>query len=242
MLALVALALIALGRLRAGGWLLAVQLGVLWLFAMPWTGDRLAAGRESPFPPVALEQTPVADVAIVLGGAVGQVGDPPVENLSGGSNRVLRAARLFRAGKVGYVLASGGNLPWLGGSVPEAELMRDLLVEWGVPREAILTETASRTTRENALFSADMVRARGWTRVLLVTSAGHMARAVGAFRAVGVDVIPSPTNYSVVEAEPLDLLDFLPDVGALAKSSAVIHELVGRWFYCWRGWLGASCG
>jgi vancomycin permeability regulator SanA len=86
---------------------------------------------EARYPPVALEQTPAADVAIVLGGAVGPVGDPPRENLEDASDRVLRAARLFRAGKVRQVLVSGGNLPWLAGSVPEAESIRDLLVEWG---------------------------------------------------------------------------------------------------------------
>ncbi len=242
LLALAALVLAALGRRQASGWTIAVQVGLLWLLGMPWTACCLTAWLEAPFPPVALEQTPVADVVIVLGGAVGPVGDPPVENLSGGSNRVLRAARLFRAGKVSHILASGGNQPWLGDGVPEAELMRDLLVEWGVPRDAIVTESESQNTRQNALFASEIVRAAGWERVLLVTSASHMARAVGAFRAVGIDVIPSPTAFGVLEAPPLDLLDFLPNAGALAQSSGVIHELIGRWFYCWQGWSDASCG
>jgi len=241
MLALAALVLLALGRRRSAAWLLAAQIGVLWLVSMPWTAFQLTAWREAPFPPVALEETPVADVAVVLGGAVGQVGDPPVENLSGGSNRVLRAARLFRAGKVSHILASGGNLPWLGGPVPEADLMRDLLVEWGVPREAVVTETSSRTTRENALFSADIIRARGWTRVLLVTSAAHMARAIRAFRAVGIEVIPSPTHFGAREAPPFDLLDLFPDTGALGQSTSVIHEVVGAWFYCLKGWISPPC-
>ena len=163
--------------------------------------------------------------------------DPPVENLSEASDRVLRAARLFRAGKVAYVLAVGGNLPWLGGSVPEAEAMRDLLNEWGVPRDAVVTETSSRNTRENALLAAEIVRSRGWGRVLLVTSAAHMRRAVAAFRAVGLDVMPSPTDFQVRGSPPLDMLDFLPDAGALSQTSAVMREVIGLWFYRWRGWL-----
>ena len=115
--------------------------------------------------------------------------------------------------------------------------MRDLLVEWGVPREAVFTETRSETTRENALFAAEIIRAQGWERMLLVTSAAHMGRAVGSFRAVGLDVIPSPTDYGVVEAAPLDLLDFLPDSRALEETTAVVREVIGVWFYRWRGWL-----
>ena len=234
---LAALLLVVFGRRRAAVWAIALQLGLLWGCAMPWTAGRLTAWSEAAYPPVALEQTPVADVAIVLGGAVGAVGAPPVENLSGGSNRVLRAARLFRAGKVSQVLAAGGNQPWLGGSVPEAEAMRDLLVEWGVPREAVFTETRSENTRENALFASDIVRAQGWERILLVTSAAHMERAAGAFRAVGLEVIPSPTGYGNVEPGPVDLLDFLPDAGALGQTSAVVREVIGAWFYRWQGWL-----
>ena len=237
LLGLAAVLLMTFGRRRAAAWVIALQLGLLWGFGMPRTAAPLPVWSEAAYPPVALEQTPAADVAIVLGGAVGAVGDPPVENLSGASDRVLRAARLFRAAKVKRVLAVGGNQPWLGGSVPEAEAMRDLLVEWGVPREAVFTETRSENTRENALFASDIVRTQGWERILLVTSAAHMERAAGAFRAIGLEVIPSPTDYGSVVPAPVDLLDFLPDAGALGQTSAVLRSVIGVWFYRWRGWL-----
>ncbi|MFZ1539628.1 MAG: YdcF family protein, partial [Chromatiaceae bacterium] len=173
---------------------------------------------------------------VVLGGAVGLVGDPPTENLSGGSDRILRAARLYRAGKVGRVLAVGGNQSWLGNPVPEAEAMRDLLVEWGVPAAQVLTETASGNTRENALYAAAIIREHGWTRVLLVTSARHMHRAVAAFRAAGIAVIPSATDYAVVGPQPLDVLDFLPNADALGGVSFALREWLGRAYYWLRGW------
>jgi uncharacterized SAM-binding protein YcdF (DUF218 family) len=237
LLGLAALLGLSMGRKRLAGWLIALQLVLLWFCAMPWTAMQLTAWLEAPYPRVALGQTPAADVAVVLGGALGAVGEPPVENLTGASDRVLRAARLFRMGKVGQVLAVGGNLPWLGGAVPEAEAMRDLLEEWGVPRDCVVTETASRNTRENALAASEIIRAKGWGRALLVTSAAHMRRAAGAFRAAGVDVIPSPTDYGVVEPVPVDLLDFLPDADAFAQTSSVLREVIGVLFYRWRGWL-----
>ena len=110
-----ALALILLARGRRGwaGGLVVGLLTLLWVCAMPWTAYHLTAGLEAWYPPVAIAQTPVAEVAVVLGGAVGPIGEPPGENLTEGSNRVLRAARLFRAGKVHQVhIRTTGEAAW----------------------------------------------------------------------------------------------------------------------------------
>lgn len=107
--------------------------------------------------------------------------------------------------------------------------MNDLLVEWGLPREVILTEPTSRNTRENALRAAAIIRDRGWERVLLVTSATHMRRAVEAFQAVGIAVIPSPTDFATREPLAIDLLDFLPDAEALLGVSKALREVLGYW-------------
>ena len=72
--------------------------------------------------------------------------------------------------------------------------MSDLLVELGVSRDRIVLEPASRTTAENAAFSARMTGDRPW---LLVTSAFHMPRAVGTYRKSGVRVIAAPTDWRV---------------------------------------------
>lgn len=273
LLGLAALLLAAVGRRRAAWVLLLVQVGLLWLAAAPWVAERLALWLERDYPPMALAATPTADVVVVLGGAVRQVGEPAVENLTRASDRLLRAARLYRAGKVEAVLAVGGNLSWMREAAPESALMRELLVEWGVPRDAILLETRSQTTRENALFAAEILAAQDWERVLLVTSAGHMRRAVGAFRAAGVEVIPSPTDYAVLtyaapaamnepvgvtgqlQAGPSDraaappsrgkssagamvnIAVFLPTAEALARTTTVMRELLGRIYYRWRGWM-----
>lgn len=228
---------LARGWRRTGGGLLGLQLALLWLAAMPATAYWLASRLERLHPPVALEQTPVAEAAILLGGAVGPVGQPPTENLTGASDRVLRAARLFRAGKVEKILVSGGRLPWLGETRPESEAIRDLLIEWGVAPEAILLESSSLNTWQNARQTALLVREQGWQRMLLITSASHMPRALASFRKAGLRVIPSPTDYATVQPPVLDALDFLPDAGALAQSSRMLHEWIGTFYYRWRGWL-----
>ena len=46
-----------------------------------------------------------------------------------------KAAELFHAGKAPYLIVTGGNQPWSTAQKSEAELIRDLLVKWKVPRE-----------------------------------------------------------------------------------------------------------
>jgi uncharacterized SAM-binding protein YcdF (DUF218 family) len=113
--------------------------------------------------------------------------------------------------------------------------MRNLLVELRVPRERILLEEQSRNTRENAVHSADLLKARGFETVLLVTSAFHMRRALAAFRAVGVEAIPAPTDFRRSASKP-GVLAWLPDAEALQRSTIGIKEYLGFWVYRWRGW------
>ena len=62
------------------------------------------------------------------------------------------------------MVVSGGNLPWLGGLRSEAAAMRDFLQDLGVPAEAVWLEELSRNTRENALYTAEILEARAWGR------------------------------------------------------------------------------
>ena len=88
--------------------------------------------------------------------------------------------------------------------------MRVLLRDLGVPDSAISLETQSTTTRGNALYSAQKIREAGFDKVLLVTSALHMARALGAMRVAGVEAIPAPTDYQVANWRDGRLFNLLP--------------------------------
>ena len=151
------------------------------------------------------------------------------------ADRVWHAARIYRAGKAPRVILSGGRMAWQGERLSEADATRRFLIDLGVPAEALLFEDHSRSTRENARYSAELIRAHGFARVLLVTSALHMPRALATFRAVGVDAIPAPTDFEVMP-EPAHLLRWLPDAEALVASSRALKEYLGLWVYRWRGW------
>lgn len=150
----------------------------------------LGASRAPGHSPPAARVT--AEAALVLSG--------DVEYL-----RVARAAALYRAGAVPLLVVTGAGV---GGD--DAEALRDECVRLGVPRDRILVEAASTSTRENMLFVAPLLRARGLRRVALVTSDLHMGRAERAARRVMPEVewvmvpvedagVPSPRRARLQE-------------------------------------------
>ena len=92
----------------------------------------------------------------------------------------------------------------------------------------IVEEPQSRNTRENATESAKIVAARGWKKLLLVTSAAHRPRAQGCFRAVGLDPDTLPVDHRHSKG-PLG--GFAPRAVHLNASTDAIRELTGRVIY-----------
>ena len=211
--------------------------GLLWLASLPVVSGWAIRTLEMQHPPLAIDNLPNADVAIVLGGAV-QGPSPPrlTIELVDSSDRVLMAARLFRAGKVQRVLITGGNVPWALGAVPEASLIKELLIEWGVPSHAILTAGKSRNTHENALEIRALRETQSFGSALLVTSAVHMPRALAVFQKAGLPVIPATTDVKIVDGSQT-IFDWLPDAGALAMTTSAIREWLGFGTYHWLGYL-----
>ncbi|MBK1633261.1 hypothetical protein CKO31_21400 [Thiohalocapsa halophila] len=238
-LVLVALGAVLLGlqRLRLGLGLLA--LGVAWavLWSLPVFSGWVRGTLEGRYPPVPVAAMPRAEAIVVLGGGMGGVVAPRLlPDLNSAADRVWHGARLLLADKAPVVVVSGGGLAWRSEEPPEAQSMLAFLRDLGVGRAHVLLEGRSATTRGNAVEVRRLAGARGFSRVLLVTSALHMPRAAAAFRAVGLEVIPAPTDYEVVARRRVTILDWLPDAQALADSSRAFKEYLGFLVYWVRGW------
>lgn len=124
------------------------------------------------------------DAIVVLGAAVGAGGGPSAAL----RRRVAEGVRRLEAGAAPVLLLSGGKGGGTGGRRPaEAEVMRDLALAAGAPQGRLVLETESRSTLENARCSARIMRARGWTKALVVTDAVHLPRALMAFRAFDIE-------------------------------------------------------
>ena len=196
---------------------------------MPVTSHWLSSQLEDQFPQVPIAAVPHAQAMVVLGGAVTppMIGGTEVD-LKAAADRVWYASRLFHADKAPLVLLSGGG-DLERQAFSEARAMAVFMQDLGVPAQAIVLEETSRSTRENAAFSASLLKARGIDHILLVTSALHMPRALPLFKAQGLQVTPAPTDFECNQAPPPGLLAWLPDAGALNGSALAMKEIVGLW-------------
>jgi uncharacterized SAM-binding protein YcdF (DUF218 family) len=91
------------------------------------------------------------------------------------------------------IIFSGGTAPNVPGP-READIVKDYFVSFGIEPDRILTEDRSQTTEENARFTARLLQPTPSSQWLLVTSAYHMPRAIGAFRKAGFDVTAFPVG------------------------------------------------
>ncbi|AGY59239.1 YdcF family protein [Gloeobacter kilaueensis] len=212
---------------------------LLGIFASPLVSTALLGSLESQYPGGPIAKLPTAQAIVVLGGSVRM----PTRlhdgvELAEASDRVLHAARLFRAGKAPVILMSGGNVPFYSepGQLPEAQYMRRLIGEFGVPAKAVLVETGSQNTFENAQQSSALLLPQAVRRILLVTSAYHMPRSVAIFRRAGFEVIPAATDFRSDAIVSDWLLTWLPTAEAMDNSTLALKEWVGLLVYRLRGW------
>ena len=119
------------------------------------------------------------DAVIVLGAAVVAPGVPGPALV----RRVEWGVGVFRARSAGHLVLSGG-----GAAPAEAHLMRDIALALGVAGGSILVEDRSRNTFENAIYTGAFIRRRGWRRIVVVTDAFHLPRALYIFRRLGLAV------------------------------------------------------
>jgi uncharacterized SAM-binding protein YcdF (DUF218 family) len=223
-----------------------MALVVLWIGGIEPVSVALVRSLEwQYFPP---EVLPSAEMIIVLGGGTASPDYPRgFVELGAAADRVLYAGWLYHQGAASKVLLTGGYIPWMGdleGS--PAENMSVILGLLGVPQEALLLETESMNTYENALFSKEILDREGVNRIILVTSAQHMPRSVAIFKKLNVEIFPAPVDYTVTEMdwerlwEPrltTQIFNFLPTVGNLSATTNAIKEYLGMMVYKWKGWI-----
>ena len=148
------------------------------------------------------------------------------------------------------IVVSGGWLTWQTDGVygnSEAADMTQLLQLMGVPAEAIWQEDRSVNTYENGVYTRELLAEKGVNRIMLVTSASHMPRAVAVFEKQGFEVIPAPTDFYVTETVDRGgdgrpdwsnlLYHSIPQAEYLEVTSRALKEYIGLVVYRARGWL-----
>ncbi|MCF2496441.1 YdcF family protein [Dyadobacter chenhuakuii] len=177
----------------------------------------------------------VYDVGVLLSGGLMDSNHPDEDHpvLGKRGDRVLQTFLLYKTGKIKKILITGTSSDqriFLGKG--ETRLAARLMVKWGVPVEDIIFEEKARNTRENAKFSASILKQKFPSgKYVLITSAFHMRRSAGCFNKVGIQAATFPADFYGVYYQ-LRLQDFLiPDPGAIAAFSMLWHEWIGNVVY-----------
>ncbi|KQW22698.1 hypothetical protein ASC80_04920 [Afipia sp. Root123D2] len=165
---------------------------------------------------------------IVLGGAI----NPEVSaargtpELNTAVDRLTATADLARRFPSAKIVFTGGSGNLIDRSLPEAQFAVPVLEDLGIARGRLIVEDRSRTTFENAAFTRSLVDPKPGELWLLVTSAGHMPRAIGSFRAAGFEVEAYPVDWHsrgwIDAATPFETLSW-----GLGRTDVAMHEWIG---------------
>jgi uncharacterized SAM-binding protein YcdF (DUF218 family) len=199
----------------------------IWLWSTPIWSDFIRGTLESKYPYHPAAECSKADAIVVLGGGVrGFAGSRfPAIDLNRAADRELFASQLYKAGKADVVILSGGADP-IYRTGAAAVGMKVFLISLGIPSRIIHIGTKSRNTVENVEEVVEMVKPLKGKSILLVTSALHMKRASWLFSRSGLEVIPAPSDFEVVNI-PFSFYRLLPDAEALENSSRAAREYIG---------------
>lgn len=223
-LLLIALGLLLVGRHRRGGLILSwLGLALGLALATPASVGWLLRDLETT-PVVSDEALGQAQAIVILGAGkrryAPEYGGETVNRLA--LERLRYGARLARRSGL-PVLVSGGAPT---GEQAEAELMKTVLEDdFGVPVRWV--ENVSLDTRQNAQFSAVLLRAAGVQRVVLVTHAVHMQRAQAEFAAQGLQIVPAPTAWLGGLDASDQVLSGLPGASSAYAGWYATHEWLG---------------
>lgn len=195
----------------------------LWVFSIPLMSRFIGFGLEREFlvddKIPRLDSYPDADAILLLGGSMGfDTNICDTAEMWASADRVWQAARLYNAGKTDRIVVTGGGV---------VASTKGLLLDLGVPDEAIIFDESPRNTEEEVRAAA----IRGDKKVLVVTSAWHMKRAMLLFGkyAPDIEAVPAPSDFenTMASVRKISIWDFIPTPSALGANSIAFHEWLG---------------
>ncbi|MBK1646798.1 hypothetical protein CKO25_19580 [Thiocapsa imhoffii] len=218
--------LLAIGRRRLGRGVVVVAFSCLLLASWRPVADAVLAPLEDRHPPL-LDPSGLEGVAavVVLGGGWWPDARWPISaQLSESSAvRLFEGVRVLRFFPDALLVVSGASRS--GDLAPVALGYAEAARALGVSPERILVLDTPVDTAGEAYAMRDALGAE--PRLVLVTSASHMPRAVRHFRAVGLDPIPAPTHHRAARASGARLRDWIPSADELRKTETAWYEFLG---------------
>jgi uncharacterized SAM-binding protein YcdF (DUF218 family) len=197
---------------------------------MPIISKKLNSYLEGNYEPKKISNIENADAIVVLSGML-----KPIEvknnfkyEFNEKVDRIIAGIDLFKNKKAPIIILTRGKLPWINGK-PEGEYLKDFAVKYGIPKENILLTESVQNTFEEAVSIKKLFPKKS-SKIILITSAFHMARAHKIFVKENLNIIPYPVDF-LNSRSIITFLDFMPSAYALNNTSNFVREIIGRIYY-----------
>ncbi len=180
------------------------------------------------------------DVAIVLGGMAEYNSDINELSFRRQGDRLMKAITLYKTNKVSKILISGDNGYLTDRGLHEAKQAKALLIQWGIPKQDILTEEKSVNTYENAKYSVQLLKNKypELNKVILVTSGIHMRRARACFAKQGLVCTPCSTDLYANQSRNYYWDQyFIPSLDNFIQWNKLLKESFGYMAYDMIGYI-----
>lgn len=186
---------------------------------------------------IAKEHIKYPDTAVLLGGFCFKDEDLNRTSFAESSDRFLQILKLFQSGQISTLVISGGSGSLTKPNVKESKLVEEYLKEGQFRTQGLFIETKSKNTFENAQYTKELIGINN-PKILLVTSAFHMGRAMKVFRKAGFEPEPFPTHFlfEPIRNYNIDTV-IIPNARNFQKWELLIKEWLGTLVYKLQGYL-----
>ena len=205
-------------------------------------GERLLGSLERPYIRPSLNDLPVCDAVIMLGGVHrSSAYDAFGFDLGSGADRIVTAVELMRLRKARVLVLSGGVSMVGNERINPTVLFQKWFTSWNIPAGQVIHLAPCRNTWEEAQAVKDLARQQKWNRFLLVSSAYHLRRAEAVFKSSGLDVTSVGCDYQVIGTEKSARFSGpVPRSSPIIQLECYLHEEFGWWLYRANGWVEDS--
>ena len=178
-----------------------------------------------------LSGAPVAGIIVLGGMEDARVASARgVHGLNEAGERLSEAAALARKFPDAKLVITSSPPQEDGKRKSGAEAGAEILEDMGIDPDRLILEKGSRNTWQNAVNTRALLNPKPTERWLMITSASHMPRSIGAFRKVGFAVEPWPVDYRTAGSGDAARL-FGSPVEGLRRLDMAVHEWLGLFAY-----------
>lgn len=212
--------------------LLILSAALLYLFSNSFLLDEAMRAWEVRHNKKTGQTDKIYDYGIVLGGVVSYYDrNFSQTGFNRSVDRLMQAIKLYRSGKIRKIVFTGGDASVLRQGFSEADIIKNYLSEIGINPDDMIFENSSRNTYENTRFVKLVLNPAKDDKLLIITSAYHIRRALGCFRKAGMypDFHAADFYSGKRRFTPDHLL--VPDTGALDRWALLLHEITGYIVY-----------